>query len=141
MNSERRVRGLGALRKPGEEQHRYALPVRIAAQQVENVKPIQTGELYVQDQQVRTPSGDGVHHKSTIRDDVRLDLKFLGEGNAEELGDVRIVLGDDDPLQATRSARIRRKRRSLTQTLQVHIGALLCTHHATWHVRCSGDRA
>jgi hypothetical protein len=35
---------------------------------------------------------------------------------------------------------IRRKRRLLTQALQVHMAAFICTHHATWHVRCSGTR-
>jgi len=115
--------------------------VRIAAEQIEHVEPIQTRKLHIEDHQVRTPRGDGVHHESTIGDDVDLDIKFLSEGKAKELGNVRIVLGDDDAFQATRSARMRRKRRSLTQTLQVHMADFLCTHHAIWHVRCSSDRA
>ena len=140
VHSRWRVGGRRDLGKRCQEQHRDTLPVRIAAEQVENIEPVQTRELDIEYHQVRTPSGDGVHHKSAIRDDVGLDIQPLGEDESKELGDVRIILGDDDPFQATRSARIRRKRRSLTQTLQVHMADLLCSHHATWHVRCSGKR-
>ena len=48
---------------------------------------------------------------------------------------------DEDAFHATRSAMIRRKRRLLTQALQVHMATLACTHRATWHDRCSGERA
>src|SRR4029434_7253250 len=92
----------------------------------------------IKDQQIRATGGDGVHNEGTVRDDVAVNVESLGEDLAERVRDVRVILCYEDVFHATSSAMIRRKRRSLTQILQVHMAAFLCTHRATWHVRCSG---
>jgi len=141
VNARRRARGLGTLWEPSEEQDRHALQPRIAPQQVEYVEPIQPREPDIKDEQVWSTRGDGVHHESAVRDDVSFDVEPIGQSLAQCVRNIRIVFCDEDAFQATSSARIRRKRRSLTQTLQLHMAPLLCTRHATWHGCCSGDRA
>jgi hypothetical protein len=93
----------------------------VVSHQIEDIESVQTGHLDVEDEKIGTARDQRVHDQRTVGDDARRDVETVAQRLAQELGDVGVILSDEDVPHATSSARIRRKRRSLMQTLQTHM--------------------
>ena len=74
---------------------------------------------------------DRVRNERAVRDDERGKVQTITDQLLEELRDRGIVLGEKNQLHGRMSASMRRKRRSDTQTLHLHMGAGQRTPRAT----------
>jgi hypothetical protein len=94
----------------------------VATDEVKNVDAVQAWHCDVKDEQVRIRRGEVIEDESAVRHVIGGDRQALLERRLDRSRCVGVVLSYEDALHTTtRRARMRRKIRSLMQSLQRHM--------------------
>src|SRR5712691_4532593 len=114
----------GAVGRGGHEEHRHLAEAGAAADEVEDVDPVQTGQRDIEDEEVWTRRGELVENEGPVRHDVGGNREPIFDVQLEGRHRVRVVLSDKDSLHTRSMARKRRKTRSFVQSLQPHMSGV-----------------